>query len=546
MSSYINNKIIVYIFFISYFLMGILTFRDYGVNIEEPTQLYSGYYWLSYIVNYLNFNELKPLVDEYFFSLKKDTLLPSPEIYGPIFDVPTAFIDVFLELNKEVYNYEYRHFIVFVIFFLSSTFVFKILFKRHNSMFVSLFGTSLYILSPRIFGDSFHNNKDIIFLSLVVCSIYFIFRIFEKKKIKYLFLFSLFSALATSTRVMGIFLPISLFLFLILGNKKDDLTANAKYILITFISYFIILYLHWPYLWENPLTNFINFIFKSKEWIYSYYILFNGKYYLTTNLPDSFIFVWIGISTPIVNLLLFFYGYLFILRRFFKRFILVDLKKDFNNDLWRGINEKKDFYIFFSLTSIILILVFLNVSLVSGWRHLYFLNFYIIYLATYCIKIFFIKLKNKNLSKAYFFLTILLLPAAIKIIMLHPFQSLYFNELLNDNKKNQFLVDRDGITSLNSFEKILEFEKQSNQIYLANASFLPYYRISKSLELKLQNRLNFTGTDFNKADYIFNNFVYEVDPEYNDKYKIPGNFRLIYSLELDGIKMYELYKKHNN
>ena len=86
--------------------------------------------------------------------------------------------------------------------------------------------------------------------------------------------------------------------------------------------------------------------------------------------------------------------------------------------------------------------------------------------------------------------------------MLHPFQSLYFNELLSDNKKNQFLVDRDGITSLNSFEKIFEFEKQSNQIYLANASFLPYYRISKSLELKLQNRLNFTGTDFSKADYI--------------------------------------------
>ena len=164
--------------------------------------------------------------------------------------------------------------------------------------------------------------------------------------------------------------------------------------------------------------------------------MFNGKYYLTTNLPDSFIFVWIGISTPIVNLLLFFYGYLFILRRFFKRFILVDLKKDFNNDFWRGINEKKDFYIFFSFTSIILILVFLNVSLVSGWRHLYFLNFFIIYIATFCIKIFSIKFKGKNLSKVNFFLTFLLLPAVIKIIMLHPFQSLYFNDFLVIIKKS--------------------------------------------------------------------------------------------------------------
>ena len=116
MLSYINKKII-YIFFISYFLIGILTFRDYGVNIEEPTQLYSGYYWLSYIVNFLNFNELKPFVDEYFFFLKKDTLIPNPEIYGPIFDVPTALIDVFLKLNKEVYKYDYRHFFFCNFFF---------------------------------------------------------------------------------------------------------------------------------------------------------------------------------------------------------------------------------------------------------------------------------------------------------------------------------------------------------------------------------------------------------------------------------------------
>ena len=541
-----KNKTLVFIFFLSYFCIGIFTYKDYGVNIEEPTQLYSGYYWLNYVVNFFNLDQLRPFVDDYFSYLKKDTLLPSPEIYGPVFDVPTAFLDIFLGLNKEVYNYEYRHLIIFQIFFLSSIFVFKILYKRFNSIFVSLFGTSLYILSPRIYGDSFHNNKDILFLSLVVGSIYFTFKIFDKKKMKNIFLFALFSALATSTRVMGIFLPISIILFLVLGNKKDDLIANAKYISVIIISYFILLYFHWPYLWENPVDNLINFISKSRDWIYSYYILFNGKYYLTTNLPDSFIFIWIGISTPITNLLLFFFGYLFILRRIFKRFILLDLKKNFINDFWRGANEKKDFYIFFSLTSIILILVFLNVSLVSGWRHLYFLNFYIIYIATVCVKIFLLNFKEKNISKVYFFLTILLLPAVIKIVTLHPFQSLYFNELLNDNKKNQFLVDRDGLTSLDSLKKILKLEKENIQIYLANSSFLPYYRISKSLELRLQDKLNFTGTDFSKADYIFNNFVYEVDPEYNDKYKIPDNFKLIYSLELDGINMYELYKKQNN
>ena len=57
-------------------------------------------------------------------------------------------------------------------------------------------------------------------------------------------------------------------------------------------------------------------------------------------------------------------------------------------------------------------------------------------------------------------------------------------------------------------------------------------------------KINFVGTEFNQADYIYNNFVYEVNPEYNDKYKIPQNFKQIYVLEIDGIKIYEIYRKN--
>ena len=342
---------------------------------------------------------------------------------------------------------------------------------------------------------------------------------------------------------MGIFLPTSLILFLLLENRKDTLKKNIKFIILIILTYCIFLYLHWPYLWENPIVNLIEFIKKSKNWIYSYYILFNGKYFLTTNLPDSFIFTWIGITTPIINLLFFFLGYYFILKRVFKRFISIKEYTSLNNDFWRGGSEKKDFYIFLSISFLILILLSLNVSLVSGWRHLYFLNFFIVYIAIFYVKIILLLFRNRSKKILYGLLTLLLLPAINKIIVLHPFQSLYFNELLADKKKNEFLVDRDGLTSLDSFKKIISIEEKKEIINLANASFLPYYRIAKSLKIDQQKKLNFTGTDYNNADYIFNNFVYEVDPKYNNKYKIPDNFRLVYSLEIDGIKMYELYKK---
>ena len=541
-SNYNYGKFFVFIFFLIYLLIGVFTYKDYGVNIEEQTQLYSGFFWLSYIVDFFSFGELKLKTINY-LSYLEDKSLPSPEIYGPIFDVPTAFIDIFFNFDGRIYNYEYRHLIIFLIFFFSSICVYQIFLDRFNSTFLSIFGTSLYIFSPRIYGDSFHNNKDILFLSLVVFSIYFIFKIFDKRKIKYIFLFSIFSALATSTRVMGIFLPTSLILFLILENKKGTLKKNIKFIILIILTYCIFLYLHWPYLWENPIFNLIEFIKKSKNWIYSYYILFNGKYFLTTNLPDSFIFTWIGITTPIINLLFFFLGYYFILKRVFKRFISIKEYTSLNNDFWRGGSEKKDFYIFLSISFLILILLSLNVSLVSGWRHLYFLNFFIVYIAIFYVKIILLLFRNKSKKILYGLLTLLLLPAINKIIVLHPFQSLYFNELLADKKKNEFLVDRDGLTSLDSFKKIISIEEKKEIVNLANASFLPYYRIAKSLKIDQQKKLNFTGTDYNNADYIFNNFVYEVDPKYNNKYKIPDNFRLVYSLEIDGIKMYELYKK---
>ncbi len=539
-----ESKLILYAFFGLYFLVGLLTYGDYGVNIEEHTQRYSGLYWLNYIVNFFEIESLKENVLNYLNKTASDYSLPDPRhfTYGPIFDLPTAFVDVVFNIEKTNLYFQYRHFLVFLIFYLSSIFFFKILIERFNNFFVSFFGTLLYIFSPRIYGDSFHNNKDIIFLSFVVFSIFFAFKIFKKLKIKNILLFSLFAAIATSTRVIGLFLPISLIIFLYLEKLNDKSKSNIKYIMIILITYFLFLFIHWPYLWENPFLHFIEYIIKSKDWIFSHYILFNGEYLLTTSLPDSFIFTWIGISSPILNLILFFHGFFYISKRLFLRFILVNKEKNYNSDFWRSIGEMKDNYIFFNLVSIISILIFLNVSLVSGWRHLYFLNIFLIYFASFSIKILSTIFKKYKIGLVLTLL-ILFIPNIYKLIILHPFQSLYLNEILNNENKNNFLIDREGLTRLDSVYKILALEADKKKINIANASFIPYYRIKDALVEKDKKRVNFVGTDYVKADYIYDNFVYEVDPKYNKKYKIPSNFKRVYQLELNGIKMYKIYKR---
>ena len=541
-----KNKIIIYTFFGFYLLVGFITYDDYGVSIEEHTQLYNGVYWLNYIVNFFEIDYLKEHVLKNLNKFINDSDLPDPKIYdfyGPIFDVPTAFADVIFNIQRSNLYFQYRHLLVFLIFYLSSIVFFNLLIKRFNNLFISLFGVAMYILSPRIYGDSFHNNKDIIFFALLVFSIFFTFKIFDKKKIKYIVLFSLFAAIATSTRVIGLFLPVSLIIFLYLEKLNNKSISHIKYILIILFSYLFFLFIHWPYLWESPISNLVEFISKQKDIMFSFYILFNGNYVLTGSIPDSFIFTWIGISSPILNLVLFLLGFSFLSKRLFCRFILVDQAQNHESDFWRNSGEMKDYYVFFNFVSILSILVFLNVSLVSGWRHLYFLNFFMIYMATYSVKIFTIKFK-KYFYSLFLCLFILLVPSIYKIIIFHPYQSLYLNEILNSKNKNNFLIDREGLTQLDSIYKILSLATDKEKVNIANASFIPYYRIKDALSQNDKSRVNFVGTEYNKADYIYDNYVYEVDPRYNKKYNIPSNFKKVYQLELDGIKIYEIYKKN--
>ena len=52
------------------------------------------------------------------------------------------------------------------------------------------------------------------------------------------------------------------------------------------------------------------------------------------------------------------------------------------------------------------------------------------------------------------------------------------------------------------------------------------------------------GQDYQNADYIYTAFMSEVDTNVNDKYKIPSNFIKIDEFILDGIRVYEVFKRN--
>ena len=535
--SYYNNKII-YGVFIFYFLLGLSTYKDYGINIEEHLHRYFGFFWLDYILSFTNFDILHDNVKNILNS-SFDPYLPNIKTYGVVFDVPLALIETVLNISSTKLYFETRHLLTFILFFLSAICFYKIIEHRFKKLNITIFSTLAYIITPRIYGDSFHNNKDILFLSLLTITIYFLFKFFKDSNYKYLSLFSFFLALSTSVRIMAIFIPVFFIITHFLAEKNKNIFMLKT--IIFFLLYIFFLVIFWPYLWSGPIENLIFFL-KNLRGIDPIPILYDGKYYYTTQMPDLYLLKWIAISTPVVFLLLFVFGAGASFKRLWLR-VLKLKEKTFYRDLWRGVNEQKDFFCLISFVSILFFVSTFSLAFISGWRHFYFLHFFSSYFIAYSIYLLsFLYKKKIRMINFIGFLTIIFI--INDLIKFHPYESLYFN-IIGRNSSSEYQVDMASLSRSEALKLILQDAKKDakEKVYVATASFTPLYNGLDMLTEKNKKYFSFVGNEYDKADYIYTNKIYEVDVNYNKKYIIPDNFFLFNQLTIDKVKIYEIYKK---
>ena len=541
-----NSNVIIFFYFFLFLIIGTFTAKDYGVHIEEKFHRSNGFYWLNYILSFTDFTELKTISINKFNDISDYTLSAVSHFnkYGVIFDLPAAYIEILFNINNSKDFYQLRHLLSFLFFFISTIFFYKILLNRFKNKNIGLIGTTFFILSPRIYGDSFL-YKDIIFLSISTIAIYFFFKTIDKFSYKNLIIFSFFSALSTSTRIVGIYLPI-IFLtisFLENLNKKQKFDFLSKNLFFFFLFIFFLI-ISWPYLWSNPIKNFLD-IFKSlKVDLISFKILFNGNYISTEYIPYSYLPTWIAISTPALHIILFVSGYFWILKRFIIKFLKIE-ENIKQKDLWYSSNEKKDFVIFLTLSSIFIFIVIHNVKLYNGWRLMYFLNTFFIYIISYAAYIIFskIRLPKKKVYIFNLFFFVALGSICQKMIIYHPYQSLYFNNFLSSEKRNRFEGDYYGLATSKGLTEIIRLNNDKKSINIAVASHTPLQRAIEFLDPMDKKKINIVGQEYKIADYIYKNNIYEVDVNFNKKYLVPFNFKKISEFKIDGIILYEIYVK---
>ena len=131
------------------------------------------------------------------------------------------------------------------------------------------------------------------------------------------------------------------------------------------------------------------------------------------------------------------------------------------------------------------------------------------------------------------------------MIIYHPYQNIYFNNFFNKNAQEKFEVDYWGLSGKKFLESILILEKNKKLVKIGTASYLPLERSTKLLNEKDRKKILIIGQNFQDADYLFTNFISEVDKNRDDKYKIPNNFSKIDELIINDTIVYQVFKKNN-
>ena len=530
-----------YIFFSIYFLIGFSIYKDYGFNIDETFQRRSGLYWLEYLFNFFGLEKLSLIANEKLLSSSNFTE-PWSDVYGIIFDVPAALIEIIFSLNKPIQMYEMRHFLTFFYFYIGIIFFYKTLLLRFNNKFLSLAGCFLLIFTPRIFGDSFQNNKDLVFLTFFIISTFYIFKTFENFNIKNIFLLAIFSSIATSTRLFGLIFPFTFIFiyFLSILSNKDDL-KNINKIFIFIFLYILFLLLHWPYLWISPLEK-LSYLLNNLQTFGPTLVYFNDVFYNTELVPFHYLPLWIFISTPVINLILFLSGFFLLSKVFILKLFSIEKSKS-NYDFWNNNNEKKDFFIFITFIIFSVIGIFFATKHYNSWRIFYFLNFFFIYFAIYFLSLIFIVPKfKKYINVLIVVLSITSLFNIYKIFVYHPYQSLYFNELLSNKFKNKFEIDFTGLSGIKFLREVVMSDK-SNEIKIGINSWYPLWRMKELLREIEKKRVVFVYDDIKNADYVYSNKIYNVNVKLSDKFSLDDTFTLYKQHFVDGILIYEVHKK---
>jgi hypothetical protein len=182
------------------------------------------------------------------------------------------------------------HLVNFLFFQLGTYFLYRIS-KRWMKESAAFFTAVFFSYQPLLWGHAFINPKDPPFLTFFLTSVCLGFEMVDsislntKNKTRKMFLAAFLLGIATSIRVLGPLAGLLIFIYF-LSKKKSVMNLSAWRLFIPYgVIAIVVMFITWPYLWENPILNFIGVFRFMSDNPTQLSVLFGGVAYHAGDLP---------------------------------------------------------------------------------------------------------------------------------------------------------------------------------------------------------------------------------------------------------------------
>lgn len=424
---HIFTNFVFAVFLLVYLLIGFRIYPDYGVPIDEYSQIDLGR------VNYERVVAKSPEIQTHY-----------DRYYGPAFEVPLYMFSHRIGPLLGIDEMSARHLGIFLFFTFSLVFFYVLLTKMNGYPAYGLLGVLLLVLSPRFFAESFYNTKDIAFLSATIFVLWAL-SLLKKLMWPWVLLLAATTGFAMAVRAQGLLLLLVMTLVLVLIGKKKMSQRIAPAVSYT-VGALMTAFALFPVFWNDTMRNIVGYWMASSHpvGVPTYYF---GASYISPGLPWHYHFVWVAITGLVSVILTAIIGVVWFVTRVFAR-----------------LREKDQIYrVYLALAFIIagtfVVSVFFHPRSYDGWRHIYYIYpcmvAFSVYVLRQCIER--VRLPFYRVAAVIIGLFFIVdsVFAARFIVRNHPNQYLYFNMLAGGYEKVKVNFDMDywGI----SYKQLLDY-----------------------------------------------------------------------------------------
>lgn len=352
---------------------------------------------------------------------------------------------------------------------------------------------------------------------------------------------ALVSAIALDLRLMAVILPVATIVALLaLALRKEYPPTKAIAWIAAYLTLTALLTIaFWPWLWLDPIGNFITAFKNMANFRHPNYMYFIGEVILSNNLPWYYIPVWLSVTTPILYLMLFVAGTMTILQTTITN--LLGKSRAF----WTNNEQFQDLLFLGLFIAPLAATILLHSVLYNGWRQMYFIYPAFLLVSMKGLVACWRLVVNSQTAQRIF---IALIVGSIGytgfwMVRWHPYQYLYFNAFSRQSAKN-FDVDYWAVAYRPLLEKVVGQDQQKNySIYVHELGptwgYWQYQYINNLLLLPYKDQQRIISDRAEDcSDYII------TIPIGNRKqYAEKKEFELFDELRVDGQIIYTTFKR---